>query len=146
MDPVTALGLGVNIVQLVELSGQILLRLCKYYIDVKDAGKHALVLRNEVGYTLSLVNALAQELNAGNWKLLASDQAQFSAALERFRQVLESLGNRTGPNAVTGIGRLKWPFKKEENERLLAEIYRCKSSFNFALNIGQRYDLYHLSG
>lgn len=63
--------------------------------------------------------------------------SDLAKAFARFRGVLELLDERTLPQALTGLWRLTWPLRKEENARLIAEIELCKSALNLALIIQQ---------
>lgn len=64
---------------------------------------------------------------------------EMKAASSRFRRTLETIDKATQPERLQGFLRLKWPFKKEENARLIAEIERCKSGFSLGMNIEQAY-------
>lgn len=142
MDPSTAVGLFTNALQLVEFAGQVLIKLYRYCLDIKTAALRAAELREEVGFALSQVNAITVELNSDTCILNSTEQMQLQAALTRFRAILETIDKRVQPEAVHGMERLKWPLQKEHTARLIAEIERCKSTFNLILNIKQRFVQY----
>jgi hypothetical protein len=137
MDGLSAAGLASTIVQISEFAGQVLLKLYRYYIDVKEGPTRAAELREEVGFALSQLNLLYSALNSGT--ITTFNLSEMRAATSRFHRVLEKIDKPIQPESLQGFGRLKWPFKKEDNERLIAEIERCKSGFTLALNIDQRY-------
>jgi len=137
MDPLTASGLASTVVQLGAFAGDVLLKLHRYYIDVKEGPTRAAELREEVGFALFQLNAISIVLNSGTITTL--NISEMRVAADRLRRVLEKIDKRTQPENLRGFARLKWPFKKEENAQLIAEIERCKSGFGLALNIEQRY-------
>jgi hypothetical protein len=137
MDGLSAAGLAATVVQISEFAGQVLLKLYRYYIDVKEGPTRAAELREEVGFALSQLNVLCSALNSG--AITTFNLSEMRAAASRFHRVLEKIDKPIQPESLQGFRRLKWPFKKEDNEQLIAEIERCKSGFTLALNIGQRY-------
>ena len=137
MDPLSASGLASSLVQLGDFAGEALIKLYRYYIDVKEGPTRAAELREEFGFALSQLNAITIALNSGTMTTL--NIPEMWAAASRFRKVLDTIDKRTRPESLQGIARLKWPFKKEDTAQLIAELERCKSGFNLALNIDQRY-------
>lgn len=145
MDPATAVSISGNALQLVEFAGQVLIKLYRYYLDVKTAALRAAELREEVGFALSQLNAITVELNPDTCTFTSTEQMQFQAALTRFRRILDNIDTRVQPEAVRGMERLRWPFQKDHTGRLIAEIERCKSAFNLILNIKQGFVQYQIS-
>lgn len=139
MDPVSVVALASNALQVTEFAGQVLVRLYRYYLDVKTATLRAAELREEVGFAFSQLNAITAELKYESFTLIPVEQSRLQAALTRFREILEIIDKRVQPEAIRGMQRLKWPFQKEHTSRLITEIERCKSNFSLALNIKQRY-------
>ena len=137
MDPLSASGLASTLVQLGEFAGAVLLKLYRYYVDVKEGPTRAAQLREEVGFALSQLNAITSALNSGTMTI--GNISEMRVAASRFQRVVETIDKATQPESLQGFARLKWPFKKEDNARLIAEIERCKSGFSLALNIEQRY-------
>jgi hypothetical protein len=137
MDPVSATGLVSALVSLGQFTGGVLLKLYRYYVDVKEGPTQAAQLREEVGFTLSQLNAITTALNSGATTTL--NISEIEKACSRFRRTLEKIDKATQPECLQGFAKLKWPFKKEENATLIAEIERCKSGFSLTLNIEQTF-------
>jgi hypothetical protein len=139
MDPVCAIGLAASALQLADSAGSVLIKLYRYWVDVKEAGSKAERLREELGFTLSQVSAISELLNPNiNPTVTKIDTSRLPNALQNFRKVVEYMEKRAQPGPVSGLERLKWPFKKAENDDLLAQIERCKSAFSLAINIDER--------
>jgi len=134
MDPVAATS---ALLSLGQLAGDVLLKLYGYYVEVKEGPIRAAQLREEVGFTLSQLNVITTALNSGTMSAL--NIPGMKAACSRFRRILETMDKATQPERLEGFAKLKWPFKKEDNARLIAEIERCKSAFSLAMNIEQTY-------
>jgi hypothetical protein len=137
MDGLSAIGLVSSVAQVGEFAGQVLLKLYRYYVDVKEGPARAAELREEVGFALSQLNAICSALNSGT--ITTFNLSEMRTAASRFQKVLEKIDTRIQPECLQGFGKLKWPFKKEDNAQLIAEIETCKSGFSLALNIDQRY-------
>lgn len=132
MDPISAIGLVSSAVSVAELAGTILVKLYKYYLDSKTADTSSAELRNEVGMVLSLLNAVIGSSDSLIHRL------ELVWAINGLQSVLTEIFQRVTPETTRGLGRLTWPFKKDENERLLSKLERYKSVFTLALNIEQR--------
>jgi len=136
IDPASAVQLASSALELAQYGGEALISLYRYYVDVKEAQIRAHDLRIEVGVCISLLHAIAADLETETTMSLNTEQLK--AALNRFRVVIERLKVRVESKEVRGIRKLTWPFKKKENSELLDEIARCKATFSLALNIEQR--------
>lgn len=134
MDPISAIGLLSSAVSVAELAGTILVKLYKYYLDSKTAATRSAELRDEVGLVLSLLNAVI-----GNSEPHVSSihRVELVWAINGLQNVLTEILQRVTPETTTGLHRLTWPFKKDENDRLLSKLERYKSVFTLALNIEQ---------
>ena len=137
MDPVSATGLVSALVSLSQFTGEVLLKLYRYYVEVKEGPIRAAQLREEVGFTLSQLSAITTALNSSTMTTL--NIPDMKAACCRFRRTLETIDKATQPERLQGFAKLKWPFKKEDTARLIAEVERCKSAFSLAMNIEQTY-------
>jgi len=133
IDPVELAGTAFD---LAEWGGEILRRLYRYYIDVKEAQIRADDLRVELGITVSLLHAVSADLATETSVSLNPEVLRL--ALTRFRTVVEKLEARVEPKAVQGIRKLTWPFKRNENKELIDGIERCKTTLTLALNIEQK--------
>jgi hypothetical protein len=138
MDPVSAVGVAAAALQIAAEAGTVLLVLYRYFVEVKEAGSNAAKLREEIGVAISQLHAISAFLNSQPNSEASEEFADLRIALTRFHGAIETIKERIQPQSVLGFERLKWPFKKQENAELLADVERCKSTFNLALNIGQR--------
>lgn len=137
MDPISALGLAASAAQVAEYAGNVFINLYRYCQEVKDAPALSAELRDEVAITLSLLNALPSLLSSRS-SLSSAHVSALKTALAGFRRTLEKLENAVQPQATTGVQKLKWPFSKDKNERLIAKIERYKVAFGLALSIEHR--------
>lgn len=135
MDPISAIGLVSSAVSVAELAGTALVKLYQFYLDSKTAASHAAELREEVGLILSLLNAVIRnsQTPASSIHLL-----ELVWAISGLQNILTEILQRVTPESTRGLHKLTWPFKKDENERLLSKLERHKSVFILALNIEQR--------
>src|SRR2546423_1046311 len=109
MDPVSATGLASAVISLGHFTGEVLLKLYRYYVEVKEGPTRAAQLREEVGFTLSQLNAITTGLNSGTMTTL--DIPEMKTACSRFRRTLEKIDKATQPESLQGFEKLKWPFK-----------------------------------
>lgn len=137
MDPISAIGLISSAVSVAELAGNILVKLYKYYLDSKTATTRSAELREELGLVLSMLNAVVgtSKPNVSSTHL----HLQLVWAINGLQNVLTEILERVTPETTAGLHRLTWPFKKDENERLLSKLERYKSIFALSLDIEQRY-------
>src|SRR5271170_1160688 len=126
MDPICAIGLAGNALQLTGLAASVLVKIYRYFLDVRDSPKQASDLRQEFGIVFSQLEAISSQ--SSDW--VSSDPTNLQAALEVFRELLIKINDRARPDLTKGIERLKWPFKKEETIKLLGDLERCKTTFN----------------
>ena len=129
----SAVGLASATAQVVELSGTVLVKLYHYYLDVKISVARSTELRNEVGLLLSLLNTFT-----GNLFDSSTCRFELMSAFEGLHSVLDEIDKRVTADTTKGLRKLEWPFKKDENERLLAKLERHKVILCLALNIEQR--------
>jgi hypothetical protein len=134
MDPVSIVGLAASAAQLAGLAKDTFKALFNYVGEVKDAPSCARDLRNELLAVCDLVDALDNALNVSSTSSF-TPPASLSSAIPEFRGILETLKSRIPEAQPRGIGRLKWPFTKQETEKYLNRIGRYTDTFNMALNI-----------
>ena len=143
MDPVTALGLAGTVVSLVELTGAVIVKLYRYYLDVKTSPAYVAGVREEIGLSLSLLGGLHEILNTNN---AFQGSPELKNALRFFSDALKEVDDRIRhdrirPEIAKGLGKWKWPFLKQETEELIRKLGRYNATFHVALNIEQTYML-----
>jgi hypothetical protein len=107
----------------------------KYYEAVRDAPKRSEELRREVGTVSDLlkqiVDVVSSNLTASTFKVPDS----FSISVTEMETTLQVMDKRVQSSETEGLRRLKWPFNKEENKRLLSKIERFKNILSMTLDI-----------
>jgi len=134
MDPVTAIGLVASVDQLAGLAKVIVSNMYRYFDAVKDAPRRSQELRQELSAISDLLDSLEDALTSSTKSTFTAPDSLKSAITE-FQETLEDMKARVKEPQTKGLRRLKWPFTKDENERLLSKLERYKSTFNVALNI-----------
>jgi hypothetical protein len=137
MDPLTAVGLLANIAQAVSLAKGVVSEMYKYFAAVRDAPQRSLELRRELCVLCDLLEALEPAITQ------VSTGEQQSSSFETVRQslsgelteMLQYMKLRVSDSKLSRLERLKWPFSKEENERLVARIERYKATLTLAMEI-----------
>jgi hypothetical protein len=135
MDPVTAVGLAASACQLAAVAKDVVSNIYKYYDAVKDAPKNSRELRQELGAVSDLLDSLEDILVNSSAKFPSTGPDSFQTAITEFQEILKEIRGRVAKPQTEGSKRLRWPFTKAENERLLFRIERYKATFNLALNI-----------
>ena len=108
----------------------------EYFEAVKDAPKRSQELQLEVAMMcglLDLLHAALTKSTASSECLMPS--AALKSAIAQFQVILNELNARISIGKIKGLGRLKWPFTKEENERILVNLERYKTAFSLAINL-----------
>jgi hypothetical protein len=136
LDAVSAVGLVSGVATLVDVVIEVFKCLSQYSIDVKSAPRRSEELRSGIDTLFHLIpklrDAFETDINETKKGYLRSEIREFEAVL---RELLE----RTKPQKVKGIQRLKWPFKEAENSRYISRIEGFKASFTLIMTIEQRY-------
>lgn len=135
MDPVSAFSIAASALGVADYASTVLIKLYRYYLDVKTATATAAQLREEVGIMFSLLNALVQTLES---PIPRETHSELDRAVNGLSQILAEIDGRVTPEATQGFRRLKWPFGQDETERFLARLERFKSIFNLTLNLEHR--------
>ena len=137
MDPVTAIGAGASVLQLIGVAGKAL----KYLGDIKNAPRERLRLTQELdslyGILIELESREDEAKASGDNKWLRGFQSltvKFGP-IEQLRTALESIVDKLKPTPkFQKIGKtLIWPFTKREIEEILNQVERQKSTISFAL-------------
>jgi hypothetical protein len=134
MDPITTLGLAGTVVGLVELTGTVIVKLYRYYLDVKTSPAYVAGVREEIGLSLSLLGGLHEILDTNN---AFQDSSELKNALCFISDDLKKVDDRIKPEIAKGLGKWKWPFLKQETEELIRKFGRYNAVFQLALNIEQ---------
>ena len=134
MDPVTAIGLVAGVAQLAGAARVIVSNMYLYFDAVKDAPKHSQELRRELSIISDLLDSLDDVLASSTTSSFTPPDS-LKSAIPEFQAILDDMEARVTESQTKGLRRLKWPFTKDENERLLSKMQRYKSTFNLALNI-----------
>ena len=134
MDPVTVIGLVAGVAQLAGAARVIVSNMYRYFDTVKDAPKHSQELRNELSTISDLLDSLCDALDSSTTSSFTPPDS-LKSAIPEFQVILEDMKLRVTESQTKGLRRLKWPFTKDENERLLSRLQRYKATFNMALNI-----------
>lgn len=134
LDPVTAISLSSSLDQLVVAATSIICNMIKYYEAVRDAPKRSRDLLMEL---LALSDLLKQIVDVIYTQTTSTFRVpgSFSDSVAEMRETLEHMSQRVQPSKTEGLRRLKWPFNKEENERLLFKIERYRKILSTTLNV-----------
>ena len=127
MDPLSAIGAAASIAQLAGLAKAIIVDIWEYCDAVHNAPKRSLELRQEIMNISTCLESL-EHISMGS--LFTNE-----APLDEFKQILKDIRVRVTAAKTKGIGRWKWPFTQNENDRLLSRLERYKTTFTVALNI-----------
>jgi hypothetical protein len=136
MDPASAVSLAASVAQLAGLAKSALCHLIQYYEAVVEAPKRSQELRQEIMTLCDLLDTLKSALNS---KVAGSHFTTSESLIESitdFQQLLTlDITPRIQASQTKGLNRLRWPFTKVENERLLQKMDRYKEAFNMALGL-----------
>jgi hypothetical protein len=102
---------------------------------VKEAPARSRELRDELQAVADLLDSLKSLFQSAAVKEVRLLRLEESVA--QFETFLVDLENRTMQARTQGIYRLKWPFSKDENQRLIETIGRYKETFIWALTMQQ---------
>jgi hypothetical protein len=136
MDPITGVGLAASSAQLADLTVKVLTNLYKYYRNVKGAPAKAADLRNELDNLIELLSNIQETFERTPSGLFSS---AIPKALSNLREVVTQLYSRTKPEDTSGIRRLQWPFRQNENAEIIDKLERYKGNLMVALDINTTY-------
>lgn len=131
------IGVGASVAQLAELSGHVLLKVCKFCTTIKDAPIQVTKIREELQGVTSVLQSLSKIEEDKRIALVLQTFRLERTAIE-FNEVLKNIERRLGPERIKGFGRLIWPFTKAEIDRVLLRLERFKGTFSLALNLHHR--------
>ena len=134
MDPITALGMVQTADVLAGIARNVVSNMYLYFDAVKNAPKLSAELRLELGTLCGLLDSLELAL-AHDQRTQCTIALTLSSAFPEFQRLLGELKARVDGAQTEGLKRLKWPFTKDENERLLSKLERFKSVFSLAMSM-----------
>jgi hypothetical protein len=130
-----------NIAGLVTLALQISQTIHEYIVAVKNKSKDIAELQEELILLSENLNNLRDILEDEKLKGRSFDPAStLWSAIKDCRKRIERIGDKLLPTSAGGkvervLDRLKWPFKQDEVMRMIENLRRFSSIFQFALNI-----------
>jgi hypothetical protein len=113
-----------------------------YIRDVKEAPERSLELRKELANVRILLEDLQHFLTSPS--TTSSLSAGLESAITEFKDLLEHMKARVDQSQTKGLKKLKWPFKNDENIRLLSKIERYKGTFELAVGLKSASELHFL--
>jgi|SRR5579862_9214431 len=121
IDPITAIGAAAALEQLGEATAAVFYNLYKYYDAIENAPRCSQELQNELSVMRDQLSLLTDELLNKSETGLTSISPSLPEAINEFKTLLAEMSVRTRPSQTTGVKRLKWPFTRIENEKILSE-------------------------
>ena len=144
MDPVTAIGAGASVLQLIGVAGKTI----QYLNDIKNAPRERFRLTQELnslyGILIELESRVDEAKASGDDQWLRGLQSltvKFGP-IEQLGTALTLVVDKVKPaQKIKKVGKtLIWPFTKKEVEEILKQVERQKSTINFALQ-GDQFNL-----
>ncbi len=137
MDPITAIGAGASVLQLIGVAGKAI----GYLNEIKNAPRERFRLTQELnslyGILIELESRVDESKASGDDQWLRGIQSltlKFGPT-EQLQTALNLIVNKIKPvSRIKKAGKaLIWPFTKKEVEEILRQVERQKSTINFAL-------------
>src|SRR5271170_527394 len=143
MDPITAVGITVNVGALIQLTSGIIVGLIDYCLSVKCAPVKSKELRDELLVLSDVLKELETIIKPIPSPHMEGSQRSLSLqkALSEFGEMLNDMYKRVAISKMNFTKRIKWPFTEKENVDYLARMERYKATFTLALSSVQRYGL-----
>jgi len=124
-------GLMGSVNELVALSQNIVSSMYQFFEAVKEAPIRSRELREEMGSICGLLESLEGLVASNSQSTLLRS---LDTTISELHRMLRDMNTRVSESQTRGLRRLKWPFTKTENERLLSRIGRYKETLNVTLN------------
>lgn len=135
MDPLSALGLLQSLDVLAGIARGVVSNMYLYFEAVKNAPKMSAELRQEMGIICTLLDSLGIALAHDDSKSQCQLASSISVPLQQLKALVCDMNTRVSVSQTKGLRRFKWPFAKEENERLLTKLERFKNTFTMAMSM-----------
>ncbi|KAH7118230.1 hypothetical protein B0J13DRAFT_486896 [Dactylonectria estremocensis] len=136
------LGVAANVIAVVDLSVKVGSLCLQYAKDVKNAAADIDRLHEEVT-NLQRVTKQVQGLLEGPNRAKLENSQSLDNTLKRSRSHLEGLEGRLKPEPARkamrklGLRAFKWPFQREEVERLILELQQRSQTISWTLQVDQ---------
>jgi hypothetical protein len=139
-----ALGGAASIIAVVQISEKILTLCGTYASAVKNAKADIGRLQSEVATLLDVLKILkgvAEDENTDETKLSALKT--LGETIQQCHSELQDIGTHLngGIGRRFGIRAIKWPFKSNDVNKVIATLERHKTTIDMALNISVKVDL-----
>ena len=137
MDPITAIGAGASVLQLVGVAGKAI----KYLNEIKNAPRERFRLAQELNNLYGILIELQSREDEANakeddqWLKGFRSLTVKLGPIDQLESALELIVNKVKPvSKLKKIGKaFVWPFTIKEVEEILKQIERQKSTITFAL-------------
>jgi hypothetical protein len=138
-----ALGVATSVITAVQISKEILSLCAQYALDVKDAKTGIDRLRNEVATVRDVLKGVqylvegedAPKLPTLNTTTVVIDQCL--SELEHLKTLLNPEKSQH-PMKRLGSRALRWPFQKNDVNKIIEALQKYKTTLNLAIDIDQR--------
>jgi hypothetical protein len=128
-------GFVFSVVQAADIARALFSQLYQYFEAVHGAPKRSRELRQEMGTICDLLESLETILITPDTRSTFSVSVSLQSSISEFHAMLTDMESRVKVSQTKGARRFKWPFTKEENDRLLSRMERYKQSLSMALEI-----------
>lgn len=138
MDPITAVGLGATIANMIEVASCIINGFLEYCRSVKRAPAKSKEIREELlilSDTLKELYSFTGLINAKGPGVTALHKT-----LNECFELLKKMQAQTAIGKSDLIRRIKWPFNERENEEYLHQVERYKATIALAVSTLQMYN------
>ncbi|KNB15582.1 hypothetical protein FOXG_21388 [Fusarium oxysporum f. sp. lycopersici 4287] len=135
-----ALGVASSVVAVIDLSAKVLSLCFQYSREVKNARDDIERLRKEVAAFQATTEELESLVEGSRGKDLKASR-RLVYAIEVGHSTLGKLAQELQPStgrktmSRLGVRALKWPFEREDIERAIQNLARCRDNVSLALNI-----------
>lgn len=138
-EVLAAAGIGSSFIALIELGAEILALCHKYYQEVKDARETVDALVKEIKTLQEVLKQVEAVANTSMGSKLLATRATVElrdACLAKLKEIIIKLDVDKNKSRMRKLGlrSLRWPFKKDEVERITKAIQRYTAVFNFAIS------------
>jgi hypothetical protein len=128
-------GFVFSVVQAADIARALFSQLYQYFEAVHGAPKRSRELRQEMGTICDLLESLETILITPDTGSSFTVSVSLQSSIREFHAMLTDMESRVKASQTKGARRFKWPFTKEENDRLLSRMERYKQSLSMALEI-----------
>jgi hypothetical protein len=128
MDPVSILSLVANVLQVAQLTLDVITKLSWFYCYVRHAPAQSKELQLEVNTLFHVLKDVEAAFDSVPVPQVVQEE------LNKLAEFLNDLKQRANPERFGGARRVRWPFSQKENGELLKKIDRYKSTLNISLS------------